>query len=126
MTEKVLLSLILMLAAALGWFVREMLSEIKGTQKEHSTTLSVIKQHVNRVEDKQAAVELALSRVQDTVIAGGQAQRDMKGVLDRNLFEIRQQLKEQADEQYAQKQNFGKIILIVQKLYAATKNGGAK
>ena len=126
MTEKVLLGLLLMTLGALGWFVREMLAEIKGTQKEHGTSLSNIRNHVTKVEDKQSFLQVEVSKLRENVIAGNASQQETKSVLDHNLYEMRQQLKEQNDELFVQKQNFGKIFLIVQKLYAATKNGMGK
>jgi len=126
MIEKVILLTLTILFGALGWLIKEMLSDIKGTQKEHGKSLGNIREHVLRIEDKQATVEVEVSRLKDAVISNSNTQRETKSVLDHGLYEMRQQIKEQADEQYQQKQNFGKIILIVQKLYAATRNGAGK
>lgn len=124
--EKVLLALLLMTLGALGWFVREMLSEIKGTQKEHGVSLTNIRNHVTKIEDKQSFLHVEFSKLRENVLAGNSTQQESKSVLDHNLYEMRQQIKQQNDELFEQKQNFGKIILIVQKLYAATKNGSSK
>jgi len=126
MMEKVLLALFLLSCSIVGYLVREMLSEIKGTQKEHSLTLTNIRQHVFKVEDKQSTLSVEISKLRETVTASAVAQRDAKTIIDHSLYEMRQQLKVQTDEQFEQKQNFGKVFLIVQKLYAATKNGARK
>lgn len=125
MIEKIMLSLLMLMAAVIGWFIKEMLGEIRGTQKEHGTSLRILRENVTSLETKQANVEYSLRKVQESVTATAQLQRESKSILDHNLYEIRQQLKEQTDKQFKQEQNFGKVILIVQKLYAAVKGNGA-
>lgn len=124
--EKLIAGLITVLIAALGWFIREMLDGIRDRQKEHSTSLTNIRQHVIRTEDKVSFLQTEMTRMKETLSGLSATQRETKANLDHSLYEMRQQIKEQADEQYEQKQNFGKVILIVQKLYAQLKNGSSR
>lgn len=123
MIEKILLSLFLLVCGALGFLMKELLSDIKGTQKEHTSSLLNLRQHVLRMEDKQAVLTGEVTRLKEAVTLSSATQREVKSVLDHGLYEMRQQLKVQSDEQFMQKQNFGKVIVIVQKLYAAAVRG---
>jgi DNA-binding HxlR family transcriptional regulator len=124
--EKFSTPLLIALFGIVGYFLRDLLSDIKTTQKEHGTALSTLRTHIGRIEERQTTQNSILIELQRGVTATAEIQRETKSILDHNLYELRQQIKEQADEQFVQKQNFGKIIVIVQKLYAATKNGSSK
>ena len=119
MIEKILLGCVLSLVSALGYLAKEMLSEIKATQKEHSTSLRVLRENITVLESKQATTNYTIQKVQESVTSVAQLQREAKSIFDHNLYEMRQQMKEYSEKQSKQKQNFGKIIFIVQKLYEA-------
>lgn len=123
MTEKVLFLLFGLLTAALGYFIKERLDEIKTKQSEHSKSLYNMNERMVRVESKQDASSGAQTRIQQSFEVVQVMTRETKSMLDHNLYEMRQDFKKMQDKHYELDSKYGKVIVILQKLLAKTGNG---
>lgn len=126
MTEKVMLSVILLLCAIIGYFVRELLHDIKGTQKDHTTSLRNLRDHTLKIEERTNTLGNEITQLRELSTANATLQRETRSTLDHTLTEIRHQIKAGQDEQARQKQEFGKVTLIVHKLFTRLNGGGGK
>lgn len=124
MTEKLLFCLFGLLTTALGYFIKQYLDEIRDTQKTQGKMLYGLSEKVTRIETKVENVSGAVQTLQKGFEYVQQTSRETKSVLDHNLYEMRQDFKKMQDEQYEQKANYGKVIVILQKLFAKANGGG--
>ena len=124
MIEKILLFSLSTFVGLIGYLFHQILSDIRDKQKQHSTSLYNLRESVVRIEAKQNLLETTVSGFTGSVRQIEQTTKDAKNVLDHNLYELRQQIKEMRDAQYDMKANYGKVILLVENLYRAKKQGG--
>lgn len=73
------------------------------------------------MELEQKSQSEKLSYVSKELSHAVEVSNKTKSTLDHNLYEMRQELKIVSEEQYEHKKNWGKVIIIIQKLHAAIK-----
>lgn len=117
MIEKVLFLLFTSLVAVVGYFIKKTLDGIEAKQGEHTKSLRVTSDRVVRLEERQAFVEKQVLKIEEKIDSSSALGRTLQDKFDANLEHMRTEVSVMKKVQEDQGQNFGKVFMIVQKLY---------
>lgn len=122
---SVLGSILSLFLIIIGFLLRRSISEIDDKIRSNGKSLHYVNEKLRAVELMQRTQGLQIEQTRDQSLAAASLTREMKAHVEDSLREMRQEIKRVTDEQYEQKQTFGKIIIIMQKLHAAVRGNGA-
>ena len=120
MGEKIMYFALTTLVAIVGYFMHRTLTKIEGKQDEHTKSLRVNSSRVGRLEDGQLILGKSLSLMRAKLTEAELREKTEQEALVQNLEALKGEMHTLKQTQDAQNQNFGKVFLIVQKLYAKT------
>ena len=117
MFEKLLYFVLTSLVALVGYFMHRTLSKIEDKQTEHTKSLRVTSDRVVRLEERQVSLNNNITNLTEKVNVASEVNKEVRLQLDENLGHMRQEVDNMRVTQDAQNANFGKVFMIVQKLY---------
>lgn len=118
MIEKVLYFVGITAVGVIGYFINRTLNHIEAGQKEHTKSLRVNSDRVVRLEERQTFLEKQISGIEHKIDSATVASSSLQERFNENLTQMQAEVGALKRIQEEQGQNFGKVFMIVQKLYA--------